>query len=39
MCINIITICCAIKAAYDGNGMTFQEMSDYMKREKESFME
>ena len=32
-------ICCAIMAAYDGSGMTFQEMSDYMKREKESFME
>ena len=32
-------ICCAIKAAYDGNGMTFQEMSDYMERRKKSFME
>ena len=32
-------ICCAIKAAYDGNGMTFQEMSDYMERRKKSYME
>lgn len=32
-------ICCAIKAAYDGSGMTFQEMSDYMERQKKSFME
>ena len=32
-------ICCAIKAAYDGNGMTFQEMSDFMERRKKSYME
>ncbi|MDY5051346.1 MAG: hypothetical protein SPF17_07970 [Candidatus Mucispirillum faecigallinarum] len=32
-------ICCAIKAAYDGSGMTFQEMSDYMKRAKDDYVE
>ena len=32
-------ICCAIMAAYDGSGMTFEEVSEDMKRTKESYME